>query len=48
MYSHDPFFGTSKNRILKTDRVNGPIDLQTEDPRFSCQIFHCFAYFFKI
>ena len=24
MYSHDPNFGTNKNRILKTDRVNGP------------------------
>ena len=27
MCSHDPFFGTNKNRILKikTDRVNGPL-----------------------
>ena len=24
MCSHDPFFGTNKNRSLKTDRVNGP------------------------
>ena len=24
MCSHDPIFGTNKNRILKTDRVNGP------------------------
>ena len=26
MCSHYPFFGTNKNRILKMDRVNGPLD----------------------
>ena len=25
MCSHDPFFGTNKIRILKTDRVNRPL-----------------------
>ena len=25
MCSHEPNFGTNKNQILKTDRLNGPI-----------------------
>ena len=27
MCSHDPIFGTNKNRILKADRVNGPLKM---------------------
>ena len=31
MCSDDPVFGTNKNQILKTDRVNGPLRLFVEE-----------------
>ena len=45
MCLHDSIFGTNKNRILKTDHVNGPLDRSPIGSRdgiglILCTLFH--------